>query len=118
MLDGRSDDVIARLGQSEDRQVVGFGAAAGEDDLRRAASQQRRHRLARALHRRPRLLSVMMDGGGVPEVLAEVRLHGLKDLGQHGRGGVIVEIDAAHGGTVFYAVYGGGDRNEASSAAP
>jgi hypothetical protein len=39
----------------------------------------------------------MMDGRGVPEVLPEISLHGLKNRRQHGSGGVVVEIDAAHG---------------------
>ena len=85
------------LSESEDCQIVAFGAAAGENDLRRTASQQSGHRFARMLDRRPRLLSMMMDGRRVPEVLPEVGLHGLKDRGQHGGGGVVVEIDAAHG---------------------
>ncbi len=83
--------------EAENCQIVAFGAAAGEDDFRGTASQQSGYRLARPLHRRPRLLSMMMDGRRVPEALPEVGLHGLKDLGQHRGGGVIVEIDAAHG---------------------
>ena len=80
----------------EDREVVGLGAAAGEDDLGGAAAEQLGHRLARALDRRPRLLSMMVDGRRVAEVLAEVGPHGLQHLGQHGRGRVVVEIDSAH----------------------
>src|SRR5271169_5689462 len=110
--------MLPGLGKSKDRQVSGFSAAAGEDNLRGAASQQRCHRLARALNRRPCLLSMMVDGRRVAEVLPEISLHGLKDRGQHGRGGVVVEIDAAHGYLPFYAVYPGGHRNEASTAAP
>ena len=62
MFDGRADDMLSGLGEAKNRQVVAFGAAAGEDDLRGAASQQRGYRFARTLHRRPRLLSMMMDG--------------------------------------------------------
>ena len=91
-------------GEAKNCQVVAFSAAAGEDDLRGAASQQRGDRFARPLDRRPRLLSMVMNGRRVPEVLPEVGLHGLKDLGQDGGGGVIVEIDAAHGYMPFYAV--------------
>jgi hypothetical protein len=40
---------------------------------------------------------MMMDGRRIPEALTEIGLHGLKDCGQHGRGGVIVEVNAAHG---------------------
>ena len=96
MLDGRADDMLSGVDKAENCQVVAFGAAAGKHDFRGAASQQSRHRLARALHRRPRLLSVMMDGRRVAKMLPEVSLHGLKDLGQDGGGGVIVEINAMH----------------------
>ena len=34
MLDARSNDVIARAGQSHDCQIVALGPTAGEDDLR------------------------------------------------------------------------------------
>ena len=93
--------------KAENCQVVAFGAAAGEDDLGGAASQQRRYRLPRTLDRRPRLLSVMMDGRRVAEVLPEVGLHRLKDLGQDRRGGVIVEIDAAHRLSAYFTLYCG-----------
>ena len=33
MLDGGSDDVVARLPKSKYRQIIGFGAAAGKHDL-------------------------------------------------------------------------------------
>ena len=84
MLDGRGDDMLSGFGETKNCQVVGFGATAGEHDLRSAASQQSGHRLARTLHRRPRLLSMMMDGRRVPKTLPEVGLHGLKDRGQDG----------------------------------
>src|ERR1700730_4329139 len=112
MLDGRSNDMLsgfvrAAIGEAENCQVVALGAAAGEDDLRGAASPQACHRLACALHRRPCLLSMVMDRRGVAEMLPEVALHGLKDLGQHSRGCVIVEVDAAHKVTLlFYALVG------------
>ena len=90
MLDGRSDDMIARLGESEDRKVVAFGATAGEDNFRRPATQQFGDRLACPLHGRPRLLSMMVDGRSVAEVLGKVGTHCLQDLGKHGRSRVIV----------------------------
>jgi len=37
-----------------------------------------------------------MDGGRVAEALTEVGPHGVEDLGEDGRGSVIVEINAAH----------------------
>ena len=100
--------MLSRPGETENCQIVGFGAAAGEDDLGSAASQQSGDRLSCAFHRRPRLLSMMMDGRRVAEVLPEVALHGLKDRGQHRGGGVIVEIDAAHGYCHFTLYMGAG----------
>src|ERR1039458_7137616 len=94
MLDGRGDDVIARLHQAKQRQVVALGAAAGEDDLRRTAVQQLRNLLARMLHRRARLLSLLMNGRCVSELLEEVGTHGLKDFGKKRSGGVVVEVDS------------------------
>jgi hypothetical protein len=39
---------------------------------------------------------MMVDGGRVAEVLTEVGTHGVEDLGEDGRGGVIVEVNPAH----------------------
>ena len=61
-----------------------------------AASEKLRHRFAGMLDRGAGLLSMMVDGRRVAEVLGEVRAHGLEDFGKHRRGGVIVEVDAAH----------------------
>ena len=96
MLDGRTDYVVSGTGQARDGEVIALGAAAGEDDFRGPAPEQRRHRFACALDCRPRLLPVMVDGRRVAEVLREVRPHGLENLGQHWGGGVVVEIDSAH----------------------
>src|SRR5207248_7838960 len=92
MLDGRRDDVIAGLCQTEDGEVISFGAAAGEYDFRSAAAQKIRNRFARPLHGGPRFLPMMMDGRRVPEMLGEVGPHGLENLGEDGRARVIVEI--------------------------
>src|ERR1017187_4603399 len=96
MLDGRGDDVIARLHQAKQRQVDALGAAAGEDDLRRTAVQQLRNLLARMLHRRARLLSLLMNGRCIAELLEEVGTHGLKHFGKKRSGGVVVEVDPMH----------------------
>ena len=85
MFDGGSDDVIALAYKAENREVIGFCAAAGEDDFRCAASQQGCYRLARAFYRSSRLLAVVVNRRGIPETLTEVRLHRLKDFGKHGR---------------------------------
>ena len=82
MLDGTGDDVIVRAYQSENRQVIAFGPARGENDFRCPAAEQRCNTLSCLLHRRARLLPLLMDRGGVSEPLQEVRTHGLKHLGQ------------------------------------
>src|ERR1039457_987331 len=81
MLHGRGDDVIARLHQAKQRQIVALGAAAGEDDLRRTAVQQLGNLLARVLHGGARLLSLLMNGRRVAKLLEEVGTHGLKHFG-------------------------------------
>ena len=96
MLDGRGDDVIAGLHEARDREIVSLGAAAGEDDFRRAASQQLGNTLPRTLDGSARLLSMVVNGRGIAEVLAEVRTHGVQHLGENRGRGVIVEINAAH----------------------
>src|SRR5579859_3540314 len=88
---------MAATGQQPgDGEIVAFGAAAGEDDLGSAATKQFCHRLACVLDRRPRLLSVVVDGGGVAKVLRKIRAHGLKHVGQNRSSGIIVEVNAAH----------------------
>src|ERR1700690_3044768 len=96
MFNGRGDDVVARCRQSKYRQIVGFGPSTGEDHFRRPASQKIGYRLARALDRRPRLLSMVMDGRRVSKTLAKVRLHRLKNFRQYRRAGIVVEINPAH----------------------
>src|ERR1039458_5182483 len=104
MLYGRGNDVIARLHQAKQRQVVALGAAAGEDDLRRAAVQQLRNLLARVLHRRARLLSLLMNGRRVAELLKEVGTHGLKHFRKKRSSGVVIEVDPLHSRFSLFAL--------------
>src|SRR5690242_19564164 len=96
VLDGRRDNVIAWLCQTEDGKVISFGAAAGEYNFRSATAQKIRNRFARPLHGGPPFLPMMMDGRRVSEMLAEVGPHGLENFGEDGGAGVIVEIDSTH----------------------
>ena len=96
MLYAGRDDVIARLHHAKQRQVVALGASAGEDDFRRTAVQQFRNLLACVFHRRPRLLSLLVNRRSVAEPLEEVGTHGLKHFGKKRRGRVIVEVDPMH----------------------
>ena len=72
--------MIACARDAENRKIVGFRTAAGEHHFGRPAPQQRSNRVARTLHRRPRLLPVVVDGRGIAKVVAEVRAHGLENL--------------------------------------
>ena len=96
MFDVGRDDVIARPADPENGQIVGLGPATGKHHLRGAAAEQMSHRLTSLLDRRPAPLTVVVDRGGVPEVLAEIGLDGGEHFGKHRGGGVVVEVDAAH----------------------
>src|ERR1044072_6018189 len=96
MLDARGDHMAARRNQPGNRQVVGCRPAAGEHYLRGSAPEQFRRRFPRIFNRRPRLLPMMMNGRGIPEVLGKIRGHGLKHLRHYRSCGVMVEITAAH----------------------
>src|ERR1035437_3949790 len=96
MLDTRRDDVIPRANQARNGEIVGLRTAAGENNLRSAAAEQRGHPLACVLYRCPGLLPVMVDGGGVSELIPEIGPHRLEHFGQDRGGGVIVEVNAMH----------------------
>ena len=96
VLDRRSDEVVAGLGQSEERQIVALGASAGEDDFGGTAVHKIGDMLAGLLDRGARLLALLVDGRGIAELLQEVGLHGRKHLRQKGAGRVVVEIHPAH----------------------
>ncbi len=88
--------MIARLHQSKQSQIVALGTAAGEDNLRWPAVQQLRNLLARMLHRRARLLALLMNGRRVAKLLEEVGAHRLKHFGKKWSCSVIVEVDPMH----------------------
>ncbi len=81
---------------AENGGIVGFGAAAGEHDLRRTSANQRGYGFASLLDGVARSLAKLMHGTRIAEFSPEVREHGLEHRGMHGRGGVMVEIDALH----------------------
>src|SRR5688572_2075378 len=98
VLDHTGDDVIAllaiHLGDALDRQVVGLGRAAREDDLLRIGADEVRDLLARGLDG---LLSLPAEGvvaaRRIAEVVGEVRQHRLDDPWIDGRRGVIVHVN-------------------------
>ncbi len=77
MLDGGGDDVggAGRGGahHAQDRHVVGFGAAAGEDELRRGRRGSARQLPPRGLQPLLGVLAEMMDAGSVTIHLTETR---------------------------------------------
>src|SRR5450432_2174459 len=97
--DWSSDVCSSDLGgfdDAEDGVVVGFGAAAGEDDFLRTGADERSHTFASSFNRRTRLLSKGMDRGRVAEVSREIGQHGVEHGGIDGGSGVVIEIDAVH----------------------
>ena len=84
--------------------VVGFGGAAGEDDLRRGATQQGRDLLAGLLHRVPGRQPQGIIAAGIAEFGFEKRPHGPEDLRGHGGGGVVIEIDHERARTCLRAL--------------
>ena len=97
VLGGAGDEVFAArsvaAGEAEDGEVIRFGAAAGEDDLVRAAAEERGELVAGIVERGAGLASGGVDGGGVAVVLLQVGAHGGEHLGGEGCGRVVVEVD-------------------------
>src|SRR5205807_2036034 len=99
--DGRRDDVVAppreRARGSAEREVVGLGAAAREDDLARLAPERPPDLRARLLERPRRLDAAPVEARGVPETLSQEGEHGRDDFRRGARGRGVVEVDLAHG---------------------
>jgi hypothetical protein len=101
----RGDDMLfvsARcLDDAEDGVIVGFRAAAGEDDFLGARSDQCSDGLASGFHRCAGPLSEGMDGSGIAELGRQIGQHGVEDFRLDGGGGVVVEVDALHESVAF-----------------
>src|SRR5271163_1981203 len=82
---------------SEDGMVVGFGAAAGEDDFLGAGADEGGDLFAGGFDGGAGTLAGGVDGGGVGEFAREIGEHGVEDGGLDGGGGVVIEVDAVHG---------------------
>ena len=76
--------------------VVGFGAAAGEDDFLRASVEERSDMFAGGFDSGAGTLAEGVDGGCVAELGGEIGKHGVEDGGVNGGGGVVIEVDAGH----------------------
>ena len=99
VLDGGSDEVAAavrrrRLCHPADRQVVGFGAAAGEDDVVGPRAEELRHRRACVVEGRLGRLTERVDARRVAEAAPDRLVHGVGDLGGYRSGGVVIQICA------------------------
>ena len=81
---------------AENGMVVGFGAAAGEDDFLGAGVEERRDLFARCFNSGAGPLAECVDGRGVAEVGGKIGKHGVEDGGVDGGGGVVIEVDAGH----------------------
>ena len=66
--------------QAKERGVVAFGAAGGEDDLGSVTAEELRKCLAGLVYGGAGALALLVDLGGVAEVLNPVRAHGLHHL--------------------------------------
>ena len=101
VLDGRSDDVVARVPvrprHAPDRVVVGLGAVAGEDDLVVVAAKHPSKLPPCQLDAFPRRPAEGVAAGGVTEVAVDVGRHGLCHLGVDRRGGIVVQVDCGQG---------------------
>ncbi len=109
MLDGRGDDVLGGFAgthsqewlchNSEDGVVIGFGAAAGEDDFLGAGADERSDLFAGGFDGGAGALAGRVDGSSVGKFAGEIGKHGIEHGRLDGRGGVEIEIDAVHKAT-------------------
>src|SRR5258707_10241534 len=88
--------MLATGHQTENSQIVGLCAAAGENNLRRTRIQQCGNAGPGSFDGRASVLSVMVNGRRVAEFFKIKRPHCLKHFREDGSGGVVVEVNAAH----------------------
>jgi hypothetical protein len=100
VLNGRSDQVVARTDKAGDGGVVTLGAAGIEHNLGLAAMEELRKRFARCIDCLPRALPLQMNRRCVPKLLHPVRAHRLHHLWKQRRGGIRIAIDSAHSETL------------------
>ena len=92
--------IAKSTGCAEDRKVVAFRSAAGEDNFCRLATPDLRDAITGVVKQRASLTANVMDAGWITVNVAEVREHRLTHLWIEGRGRVVVEIDARHNESV------------------
>ena len=114
MFDGGDDDVRSgyllvrrvhsqdwlchqRIEDAEDGVVVGFGAAAGEDDFLGMCADESGDLFTGGFNGGASALAGSVDRGGVAKVGGEIGEHGVENLRVDGGRGVVIEVDAVHG---------------------
>ncbi len=79
--------------------IVGFGAAASEDDFLGPRADEGSDLLAGGFHSAAGTLTGSVDGSSVAKLLGEIGQHGVEHFRLDRRGGVEIEIDAVHKAT-------------------
>ena len=101
VFDGGGDEVFAfgaeEAGGAEDGEVIGLGAAAGEDDFTGFAGPEAGHAVAGVVEEFPGFASEMMDAGRVGPAPFESGEEGFADDAIEWGGGVVVAVDPLHG---------------------
>ena len=100
MLDRAGDDVRAFAGlllrqrHALDRQVIGLGATAGEDDLLAVRAERRRHDLTSIVQRVQRCPAQAVDARRIAELLRKIWQHRGQNVRVYRRGSRMVQINA------------------------
>ena len=84
---------------AEEGVIVGFGAAAGEDDFLRAGVEERGDLFAGGFNCSAGALAEGVDGRGIAKLSGKIGEHGVQDGGLDGGSGVVIEVDAIHTAT-------------------
>src|SRR5205085_78065 len=116
MLNG-TDEQMTRIGtgETEDREVVRLGGAAGEDDFVGEGVEERSGAFARVFEGLASATAGAVTAGGVGSHLGEMGTHRLPDGRQHRGAGVVVEIDVVHRMRIQRLAAGDGRQLKSSS---
>jgi len=109
MFYGGGDDVVAGFPRAHSQEwlchnpkdgvIVGFGAAAGEDDFLGTRADERGDLFTGRFDSGASALARSVDGGSIGEFAGEIGQHNVEHFRLDGCGGVEIEIDAIHKAT-------------------